>query len=152
MCRLVNNRKDGTAFFNLMAIQPVAINRNRTILVGYQIAFKPTQTAGALAQTSTLIDRVQRQLWHGPQTDAGLINTHDTFRLDTVAMRFAAAFIRINDQLGQSANSRTLDDLSLGRRYTRSDRCGTIWLIQKTLKGLRHRPMVHSNSAPGVFL
>lgn len=122
MCFVVNYRKDGTAFFNLVAIQPIAIDRNRTMLMGCQFAFKPTQTAGTLAKTSAIIDSAQRQLRHGTRTGASPINTHDTFRLDTVAMRFEAAFIRINDQLVKSANSRMLDELSLGRRHMRSTR------------------------------
>ncbi|WP_299826618.1 hypothetical protein [uncultured Roseobacter sp.] len=62
-----------------------------------------------------MIDEAQRQLRHGARTSAGLIDIHDTFRLDAVAMRFEAAFVRMNDQVLKNANSRMLDQISLGR-------------------------------------
>ncbi|WP_299959826.1 PAS domain-containing protein [uncultured Roseobacter sp.] len=119
---LVNYRKDGTAFFNLVAIQPISITRAHKMLMGCQFAFTPTQTAGTLARTCAMVDRAQRQVRHGARTEATQINTHDTFRLDTVAMRFEAAFVRINDQLLKSANGRMLSELALGREHMRYPR------------------------------
>ncbi|WP_299679255.1 PAS domain-containing protein [uncultured Roseobacter sp.] len=112
---LINYRKDGSLFFNLLAIQPIDIGRSRTMLMGCQFAFRPTQTGGTLARTGAMIDRAQRQMRLGSRAGPHQVNIHDTYRLDTIAMRFEAAFTRVKNTLVKNSNTIMREGTALQR-------------------------------------
>ncbi|MCV3273019.1 PAS domain-containing protein [Roseobacter sinensis] len=115
-CCIINYRKDGSLFFNMLAIQPLRLDLNRTLLMGCQFAFRPTQTGGTLARTCALIDRAQRQMRLSSRISADDINLHDTFRIDTIGMRFEAAFTRVKNALIRDNSSLMAQGSSLRRR------------------------------------
>lgn len=112
---VINYRKDGSIFFNLLSIQPLHVDRHRTLLMGCQHDFRPTQTGGTLAQTSALIDRAQRSLRHGTRAGPHHVNIHDTYRLDMIAMRYGAAFTRVKNMLVKNSSIRMTDGTAAER-------------------------------------
>lgn len=108
-CCLINYRKDGSLFFNLLAIRPIMLGDDRTVLMACQYAFKPTQTAGSLRRTCSALDDAQRKIRFGLRAGPNPVNMHDTYRLDTVAMRFEAAFIRVKNCLIRMGNAQMIN-------------------------------------------
>ncbi|WP_300032261.1 PAS domain-containing protein [uncultured Roseobacter sp.] len=103
---VINYRRNGTLFFNLLSIGPVQIAPGRTLLMGCQSAFRPTQNCGTLARTAAAIDHAHRQLRLGRRVGPTRVNMHDTFRLDATAMRFDATFTRVRNLVIRNTNDR----------------------------------------------
>lgn len=99
---LVNLRRDGSAFLNLLYIQPVDVARNVTVLMGCQHAFKPTDFDEDLAKQSARIDNTLNSLQGFSGFGTEVLDNQDIVRIDTVLMRYASVFTRIKNSLIQS--------------------------------------------------
>ncbi|WP_299964189.1 PAS domain-containing protein [uncultured Roseobacter sp.] len=111
-CCLLNYRKDGTPFYNVLTIQPLQIDRDTTLLMACQFDFNPTRPHTNLSKTCSRIDEAQRQLRNRMDFGRDPVGTQESYRLDTLAMRVESTFARVRNTVVRVSQNRMLDKLS----------------------------------------
>ncbi|MDW3222741.1 MAG: PAS domain-containing protein [Paracoccaceae bacterium] len=112
VCSLVNYKRDGTEFVNLIVVEPVHVSKTLELLMGCQFEYQVGSNQKSHAQNAAAIDFALRQLHMGRSLGAKRTTELETYMLDSVLMRFNAVFANVQNQLIATAAAKMQKELT----------------------------------------
>ena len=96
---LLNYRRDGTPFVNVVGLRTIHVSTTRNLIMGCQMEYRPLHVKTDLARHVEAIASVIHLLHGGRPFDKSEVSDHDMLRLDTLRMRFETAFVQTQNRL-----------------------------------------------------
>lgn len=103
---LLNYRKDGSRFHNLLIIEPIFLSQTKTLIMGCQFEFEATTTAKQVRYQVEYANVVLRSVYRSTQTDQRLLANAEVLRARQLKARSDNAFSLIKTYL---AHHKSLD-------------------------------------------
>lgn len=99
VCSLVNYRRDGSEFLNLIEVQPVHVSETRQVLLGCQYAYKLGSKNESFAANAEAIDFVMRRLHLQKPFKSPDVDSLGVVALDQTLIRFKTVFILVQNRI-----------------------------------------------------
>ncbi len=100
-CCVINYRKDGGRFNNLLTIEPIEVSTTKTLLVGFQHAFDDTVSRKQVRFQMEYINVLLRSIYRKTHTRQKLLADADVLRGESIASRADSAFFLVSNHLAQ---------------------------------------------------
>lgn len=104
---LINYRANGEAFYNVMALKPLRIPRQKTLVMACQHGFKPVQSINDPEKAIQTIESAWLSIRNHIKFERSGLCDNDIFRLDALSMRFETTFARAQDAVIRHSATKT---------------------------------------------
>jgi PAS domain S-box-containing protein len=112
---LVNYRRTGEPFVNIVGLRPIRISDSKRLIMGCQMEFRRFQLEDDLARHSEAIGSVIHLVRTGRSFRRNGLKTQDLLRVETVTMRFETAFVMVQNALIRKSAQNLLDTVHCQR-------------------------------------
>lgn len=109
---LINYRRSDALFFNLMSVRPLPISRGEPLLMICQTDFTPARGMRPYLPLISALDAAWRAVRNGSTRPSKSLTQNDLYQLETISIRFEAAFLRAQNALIRKSSPERIQRLA----------------------------------------
>lgn len=109
---VINYKRDGSAFYNLMSIRSLSILGSQPLLMACHSSYSPVRGREPDANTATNLDEAWRAIRNGILRRRYDVTENDIYQLEAISMRVETIFLRAQNVLIRRTSEATVQRLA----------------------------------------